>query len=131
MAAEELTEQKKEMWLKIQDAYETLNDPVKRRKYDSSLPFDDSIPEEDDFEDEKEYFEQFTKAFKRNAMWSKKRPVPDFMIASMSIEELRKFFRWWDNFDSWRVFSQYDEYDVSEAGDRYERRYMEKENKKG
>lgn len=64
-------------------------------------------------------------------MWSKKKPVPDFLMSSMSIGELNKFFRFWDNFDSWRCFSQYDEYDTSEAGDRYERRYMENENKKG
>ena len=115
MAPEELTEQKKEMWLKIQDAYETLNDPNKRRKYDSSLPFDDSIPEEGDWSDEAGYFEMFNKVFKRNARWSKKKNVPDFMIASLSLEEIKKFFRFWDNFDSWRVFSQYDEYDVNEA----------------
>jgi len=73
----------------------------------------------------------FAEVFKRNSMWSKKKPFPDFMIASLSIVELKKFFKFWDNFDSWRVFSQYDEYDSTEAGDRYERRYMEKENKKG
>ena len=41
-----------------------------------------------------------------------------------------KFYKYWDYFDSWRDFSQFDEYDVREAQDRYERRYMEKENKK-
>lgn len=51
------------------------------------------------------------------------------MMSSMSLNETKKFFRFWDSFDSWRVFSQYDEYDTTEAGDRYERRYMEKENK--
>jgi len=75
--------------------------------------------------------EVFKKTFQRNSMWSKKKPCPDFLMASMSIDETKKFFRFWDSFDSWRVFSQYDEYDASEAGDRYERRYMEKENKVG
>lgn len=121
----------REMWLKVTDAYDTLLDPVKRRKYDSSLPFDDSMPDEDEFEDDKEYMEVFMKVFKRNSMFSKKKPCPDFMMSSMSLPEVKKFFRFWDSFDSWRVFSQYDEYEVSEAGDRYERRYMEKENKKG
>lgn len=41
-----------------------------------------------------------------------------------------KFYKYWDSFESWRDFSQFDEYDVREAQDRYERRYMEKENKK-
>ena len=43
------------MWLKIQDAYETLLDPSKRRKYDSSLPFDNKIPKEGDWTDETFY----------------------------------------------------------------------------
>jgi len=32
------------MWLKIQDAYETLSDPIKRKRYDSTLPFNEEIP---------------------------------------------------------------------------------------
>ncbi len=46
---------KKEIWLKIQKAYETLIDPEKRKKYDSSLPFDEDVPDEDDFDDETFY----------------------------------------------------------------------------
>lgn len=75
--------------------------------------------------------EVFAKVFKRNAMWSKKKPVPDFLMSSLTIGALQKFFTFWENLDSWRVFSQYDELDPTEAQDRYERRYMEKENKKG
>lgn len=48
----------------------------------------------------------------------------------MPIDLVYKFYKYWDNFESWRDFSQFDEYDVREAQDRYERRYMEKENKK-
>lgn len=40
----DVTEQDKEIWLKVQNAYETLIDPAKRRRYDSTLKFDDSIP---------------------------------------------------------------------------------------
>lgn len=43
---ERITDQDKEIWLKIQNAYETLIDPARRRKYDSALPFDDTIPSE-------------------------------------------------------------------------------------
>lgn len=41
---DKITDQDKAMWLKIQDSYETLSDPAKRKRYDSSLPFNESIP---------------------------------------------------------------------------------------
>ena len=48
----------------------------------------------------------------------------------MPLPNVKKFYKFWFEFNSWREFSQYDEYDVSEACDRYERRYMEQENKR-
>lgn len=56
-------EKVKAMWLKVQEAYDTLTDPVRRRKYDSSLPFDDSLPEEAEFKDAKAYMEAFMPVF--------------------------------------------------------------------
>lgn len=123
------TDQAKEMWLKIQDAYETLSDPAKRKKYDSSLPFDETIPEEDDFTDET-FYDVFGKVFNLNSKWSIKKPVPNLGDDSTPLNEVKKFYKFWENFKSWREFSQYDEYDVNEAQDRYERRYMEQENKR-
>jgi len=32
-------------------------DPAKRRKYDSSLPFDEKIPEEGDWANEEEFYD--------------------------------------------------------------------------
>ena len=127
----ELTEDMKKHWLTIQKAYDTLSDPAKRRKYDSSLPFDDDIPSEDEFSDDEGFYETFTKCFERNAVWSKKKPVPSMGDKNTPMEEVRKFYKFWDNFDSWREFSQYDEYHPEEATDRYERRYMENENRRG
>jgi DnaJ-class molecular chaperone len=46
----------KDLWLKVQLAHETLIDDTKRKKYDSSLPFDDSLPSKDDFKNEKEFY---------------------------------------------------------------------------
>ena len=66
---DKLTERDKEVWLKIQEAYETLIDPAKKRKYDSSLPFDEKIPEEGTFTDET-FYEVFTKCFDLNSRWS-------------------------------------------------------------
>ena len=46
------------------------------------------------------------------------------------LEEVKKFYKYWDGFKTWREFSQFDEYEVETAEDRYEKRWMEKQNKK-
>ena len=115
----------------MQEAYETLVDTTKRRRYDSSLPFDDRIPSEatEDIT-EKNFFEIFAPVFERNARFAKKKPVPQLGKEDTNMDDVRKFYKFWDAFETWRDFSSFDEYDVREASDRYERRYMEKENKK-
>ena len=127
-----ITESDKEIWLKIQNAYETLIDPTKRKRYDSSLPFNDTIPRDDEVDKipEEAYYELFEPVFKRNALFAKKKPVPNIGDATTPLDQVYKFYKYWDNFESWRDFSQFDEYDVREAQDRYERRYMERENKR-
>lgn len=62
--------------MKIQKAYEILSDPEKKKAFDSSLPFDDSIPKESEVTFEN-FYELFDPVFKRNAIWSKKKPVPE------------------------------------------------------
>jgi len=46
---EGITETDKEVWLKIQEGYEKLMDPERKRKYDSTLPFEDNAPKLSDF----------------------------------------------------------------------------------
>lgn len=46
------------------------------------------------------------------------------------MQEVDEFYKFWFNFKSWRDFSQYDEYDVEEAQDRYEARWMNSHNRK-
>lgn len=104
-------------------------DPAKRRKYDSSLPFDDKIPEEGKFDDST-FYDVFTKCFNLNSRWSTKQPTPNFGNEHMPLPNVKKFYKFWTEFKSWREFSQYDEYDITEASDRYERRYMQQENKR-
>lgn len=53
---DKITQQDKDHWLKLQNAYETLSDPLKKKKYDSSLPFDDSLPNEEEI-NESNFFE--------------------------------------------------------------------------
>lgn len=55
--------------------------------------------------------------------------MPTLGNASTPIQEVDIFYKYWFNFKSWRDFSEYDEYDIEEAGDRYEKRWMEQQNK--
>lgn len=120
---------KKEIWLKVQKAYETLMDPEKRRKYDSSLPFDESVPKEDDVNEEN-FFDVFTEVFNRNAIWAKNKPVPQLGNEKTPLKKVLKFYKYWDTFETSRDFSCHDEYDLDEAADKWEKKYMDKENKK-
>jgi DnaJ family protein C protein 2 len=120
---------RKEIWLKIQKAYEILMDSDKRKKFDGSLPFDESLPKEDAVNDEN-FYDVFDEVFKRNALWAKKKPVPNIGSAKTAYKTVEKFYRYWNNFETTRDFSHHDEYDLEEAQDGYEKRYMDKENKK-
>ena len=122
-----LTEDDKQIWLKIQKAYDTLIDPVKRKKHDSTLPFDDEIPDlTKDKVNESNFYEIFGKCFSANSRFSTIKPVPELGDKSTSIEDVKKFYKFWDNFKTWRDFCQYDEYNLDDAQERAEKRWMEK-----
>jgi DnaJ family protein C protein 2 len=84
-----------------------LIDPVKRRRYDSSLPFNDTIPSEDNTAEctDEVFYTLFDPVFKRNSMFSKKSPLPRFGNGESTLEDALKFYKFWDNFSSWREFS--------------------------
>jgi DnaJ family protein C protein 2 len=117
-------------WLKIKDAYETLLDPEKKKKYDSTLEFDDTIPEDDEVYDEKNYFKTFGPVFLKNSIWSKRKPVPKIGDMRTPLDKVKRFYQFWYNLDTWRDFSVEGEYNVEDASCRYEKRQMLKENKK-
>jgi len=62
--------------------------------------------------------------------WSKKQPTPNFGTVDTPLANVKKFYKFWEDFQTWREFSQYDEYDTDEAQDRYEKRYMQAENRR-
>ena len=116
-------------WLKLKEAYDTLSDPEKRKKYDSTIIFDDSIPEDKSYT-EKNFFSTFGPVFLRNGIWSKKKPVPKLGDMQSPLQKVKLFYKFWHNFQSWRDFSVEGEYDLEEATSRFEKRQMLKENKK-
>lgn len=118
------------MWLTIQKAKDTLTDAKKRRFYDSTLPFDDEVPEKGDWKNDDEFYKIWHDVFDRNQMWSIKKPVPMLGDATTPASEVRAFYAFWNNFETWREWAQFDEHKPNESEDRYERRWMENENKK-
>eukprot|EP00946_MAST-07B_sp_MAST-7B-sp1_P002720 g2720.t1 len=118
------------VFLAIQKAYETLSDETLRRGYDSQWDFDDSIPK--GFEPKEEFFTIYEPVFRRNARFSKHRPVPQLGDKDTPAEGKNgflAFYDFWHKFESWRDFSGFDEHNPNEAEDRFERRWMERENK--
>jgi DnaJ homolog subfamily C member 2 len=114
-----VTEADKEVWLTIVKAYETLLDKDKRRKFDSTLAFDDKIPQAGDWKTDAEFYTVFGDMFRRNSMWANKLPVPQLGDEKDSIEYAQNFYKYWDNFDSWRQFCQFDEHDTENCQDRW------------
>ncbi|ANQ11043.1 DNA-binding chaperone [Plasmodium coatneyi] len=128
---EKLTpEEKKSMFLKIQDSYAVLSDKTLRKQYDSSIPFDEYIPTVTELEEAPNFYEFLRPVFKRNAKWSAKKPVPDIGDEHTDIKNVKYFYDFWYNFINWRDFSYQNEYNYEDAECREERRWMERENKK-
>ena len=109
----------------VQEAYETLSDPARRREFDSTDWFDDTLPSECG-EEEGAFYSTFAPAFKRQARWSAAPggadAVPELGDADTPWEKVDKFYDFWFAFKSWREFPHEDVEDVEGAESREEKR---------
>ncbi|KAM0000666.1 putative transcription factor MYB/SANT family [Helianthus debilis subsp. tardiflorus] len=111
----------------IQEAYEVLMDPTRRRIYDSTDEFDDEIPTDCSPQD---FFKVFGPAFMRNGRWSVSQPIPTLGDDNTPLKEVDVFYDFWFAFKSWREFPHEDEYDLEQAESRDHKRWMERQNAK-
>ncbi|KNC48220.1 uncharacterized protein AMSG_04450 [Thecamonas trahens ATCC 50062] len=120
----------------VQVAFDLLSDPAERVKYDSLYRTCDAVPSEDDMiraatAGGNAYYELLRPVFARNLRWSLHEPtVADFGDAESPYADVEAFYDFWLAFESWRDLSMLCEYDLSKAGDRYERRWMLKHNER-
>ena len=98
-------------WLKIKEPYDTLLDPEKKKKYDSTFEFDETIPE-DEKVNENEFFLNYGPVFMKNGIWSKRKPIPKLGDMNTPIEKVKRFYKFWFNFMSWRDFTAEGEYNL-------------------
>eukprot|EP00746_Dinoflagellata_sp_MGD_P163697 gnl/MRDRNA2_/MRDRNA2_91884_c0_seq1.p1 gnl/MRDRNA2_/MRDRNA2_91884_c0~~gnl/MRDRNA2_/MRDRNA2_91884_c0_seq1.p1 ORF type:complete len:586 (+),score=134.25 gnl/MRDRNA2_/MRDRNA2_91884_c0_seq1:104-1861(+) len=127
--SEEELEEIVENFKHIQQAYDTLSDPVKREEYDAidDANFDDSLPSECS---PGTFFETFGPAFVRQSRWSQVKPVPDIGNEDTSWAKVNAFYNFWMSFQSRREFPHDDEEETEKVEDRYERRYLQRYNAK-
>lgn len=112
----------------ITRAWETLGNPTKRRSYDSVDPnFSDELPNERDCKNN--FYIVMGQAFKDNARWSVKKPVPHLGGPETPRDKVERFYSFWYDFDSWREYSYLDEEDKESGQDRDMRKWIEKKNK--
>jgi len=113
----------------IQDAWNTLSEPAKRREFDSTDAFDDTLPTDCDPAD---FFAVFGPAFRRNARWSASPGGVDAVPQLGTLEDdwpaVEAFYDFWYAFKSWREFPHEDEEDVECADSREEKRWLERHN---
>lgn len=71
--------------------------------------FNDDLPDEKDCKND--FYRTLGKAFKENARWSVKKPVPRLGGPDTPRNKVEKFYSFWYEYDSWREYSYLDEED--------------------
>ena len=108
-------------------AWDLLGNAERRRGFDSVDYINDDLPTA--FRKGKNFYRTFAAPFLRQAKFSELPNVPRLGDEETPYEEVAAFYRFWQNLRSWRDFGLLTEHDQAEAGDREERRWMQRQNK--
>ncbi|GMM33420.1 zuotin [Saccharomycopsis crataegensis] len=111
----------------VQKAYETLMDPIQRRRFDSVDKNADVEPPV--IKSEYDFFEAWGPVFASESRFSKKQPVPQLGDKETAKADVEAFYNFWYKFDSWRTFEFLDEEAPDDSSNRDHKRYIERKNK--
>ncbi|KAK5129455.1 hypothetical protein LTR08_003248 [Meristemomyces frigidus] len=114
----------------IQRATDILQDPVKRRQFDSVDEAADREPPSKKQIQQKEgnFYKLMGPVFEAEGRFSKKQPVPTLGKADATREHVEEFYNFWYNFDSWRTFEYLDEDVPDDNENRDQKRHVERKN---
>ena len=132
-ASEEDKEKLEARFKNLQTAFEVLTDPKRRREYDSVDAPKAKLPTAKLNDDGSNFFEKAIPAFKSLAkFFDGKQDASKFINEDPEspYTEVKKMYEFWTKFKSWREFPHEEEEDASSADDRWQRREIEKKNKK-
>jgi len=125
--SEEEGEEEDSAFKLLSTAWDLLGSATRRRAFDSVDYFNDDLPQA--FCRGKSFYRTFAGPFARQAKFSEVPNAPSLGNDDTPYLQVVAFYRFWQNFRSWRDFSLLTEQDLCNAEDREERRWMQRQNK--
>ncbi|KAK4570229.1 Zuotin [Recurvomyces mirabilis] len=114
----------------IQRATDILQDPVKRRQFDSvDEGAEKEPPNKKDVQKKPgNFYKLWAPVFEAEGRFSRSQPVPQLGNDKSTKQEVEEFYNFWYNFDSWRSFEYLDEEVPDDNENRDQKRHQERKN---
>ncbi|KAK3109440.1 Zuotin, partial [Teratosphaeriaceae sp. CCFEE 6253] len=114
----------------IQRATDILQDPVKRRQFDSVDEGAEVEPpaKKDVQKKPGNFYKMWGPVFEAEGRFSKRTPVPQLGTEKSGKADVEQFYNFWFDFDSWRSFEYLDEEVPDDNENRDQKRHQERKN---